>query len=387
MIYQPERMKDGKRYKSPYWYVKLSIHGHTVHGSTGTTKRKLALNIEAFHRERLNREAGLAPKKSSAIQPQKLATFLREEFVPYAEQRFGPRSKTTLYYGYGATLLSHFMGWKTLNEISDRDAREFETACRNGKLRTRNEGTMQASTVNCALRTLRRCLSYAEELGRIPRRPKVRMAKGENERTRALSEQESNTYLAACPEPWRTAAQVILSTGARPEEVRRLRWEQIEWKDGGGIIYVQRGKTQSAKRPLPLLPALYEVLRQRHDAQDKPATGWVFPSEKKPEQHWNQGSQKNWHAKALEDSGLEPFPPYTLRHTGLTRIAPYCDVHALAAIAGHKGITLLRKYIHPQQSAIEQAFQRIASATSQKTTPQEKSQTESQTFVTSETEK
>ncbi len=70
---------------------------------------------------------------------------------------------------------------------------------------------------------------------------------------------------------------------------------------------------------------------------------------------------KNYHARAIKvirRAGIEPFPPYTMRHTGLTRLAPYCDAYTLAKIAGHTDIKMTSKYIHPQQHAIEHAFQR-----------------------------
>ena len=85
-----------------------------------------------------------------------------------------------------------------------------------------------------------------------------------------------------------------------------------------------------------------------------------------------QGSAKNQHLKALtalteahkekpeEKPEVKPFPPYTLRHTALTWIAPYADAYTLAKIAGHTSITMTARYIHPQQNAIESAFVKMA---------------------------
>jgi integrase len=64
---------------------------------------------------------------------------------------------------------------------------------------------------------------------------------------------------------------------------------------------------------------------------------------------------------AAKEEGIEnpvrPFPPYTFRHTALTRLAESgCDSFTLAKIAGHGSISTTQRYCHPQAEAIEAAF-------------------------------
>lgn len=356
-----QKNKDGSL-KSRIYYMKLQVRGIRVHQPTGKTTKTEALKVESAKRLELDREGKEAARKAKGAPC--LTDFLFKDFLPYVESRFSGTPETAAYYRYGASLIDYRLGLKTLDEITDRQARDVEDWLR-GK-------GAEVTTVNCALRTLRRALNLAAEWGRMPSSPKIRLAKGAHERTRVLSEQESEAYLNACEQPWRDAATVILGTGARPEEVRKARWQDIEWRKGGGIIYVQKGKTPSARRPLPMLPAVYAALRARHKSQGRPDKGWVFPSEKNPMAHWEQGSQKNWHSRALaklaeahaedpkKNPDVAPFPPYTLRHTGLTRIAPYCDAFTLAKIAGHSSVAMTSKYVHPHQDSIEQAFQRFS---------------------------
>ena len=87
--------------------------------------------------------------------------------------------------------------------------------------------------------------------------------------------------------------------------------------------------------------------------------------------HLEGGSAKNYHARALAvikkaaaekkiDNPLKPFPPYTMRHTALTRLADAgCDAFTLARIAGHSSITITQRYCHPQADAIERAFAKL----------------------------
>ena len=109
------------------------------------------------------------------------------------------------------------------------------------------------------------------------------------------------------------------------------------------------------------------------------AEGWVFPSAAKGG-HLEQGTGKTQHSAAiakvnaqtinanakLEAAGEKPFPlpliafePYVMRHTALTRMAPFCDAFTLARIAGHSSITITQRYCHPQADAVEAAFSKF----------------------------
>jgi integrase len=75
--------------------------------------------------------------------------------------------------------------------------------------------------------------------------------------------------------------------------------------------------------------------------------------------HLNADVAKGQHTKAVGDSGVKAFVPYTLRHTALPQLgtAAHSDVFPLARIAGHSSITITQRYIHPQAEAIQRYFQ------------------------------
>jgi hypothetical protein len=62
--------------------------------------------------------------------------------------------------------------------------------------------------------------------------------------------------------------------------------------------------------------------------------------------------------KALDNSGVQDFVPYVLRHTALTRLGEKAggNVFALASIAGHSSITVTQRYVHPQADTINRIF-------------------------------
>jgi integrase len=175
-----------------------------------------------------------------------------------------------------------------LDEITNQEASQF--AAKNGKF--------SASTINQALRTLRRVLKLAEEWGRLDRAPKISLATGERQRERVLTDDEMKHYLMACAQPWRDVATIMFCLGMRPSEIYSLRWEQISLTEQG-FIQVTKGKSKAARRMLPLVPAVQKILESRHREQGCPSEGWIFPTESKSG-HLEQGSAKNQHQKAIQ---------------------------------------------------------------------------------------
>lgn len=335
MIYRDRGMR--------IWMVKFKKGGKVIRRSTGTSSKQVARRIEAKIR------ASLALDQWGILDPRPKTTleeFLTTSYLPFVTSKFSG-VKTLKYYEYGSSLLCKSeLAHLKLDEITDQHAAQF--ASRNAHF--------SPSTINCALRTLRRSLNLAEEWGKMNRSPKIRLARGENQRERVLSEEEIRRYLEKCRQPLKDVALIMLNTGFRPDEVFSLRRDQLSF-EGKGTIRVIEGKSRAARRMLPMVPEVRRVLEERLHLQQ---SDWVFPSASKAG-HFNQGSAKKQHAKALKDSGVKPFEPYILRHTALTNLGRYFDAYTLARIAGHSSIIMTSRYIHPQADAIETGFDRMLS--------------------------
>lgn len=340
-----------------YWYHFL-FDGKHVQESTKQGNPRIARQMEAAHKTALAKgEVGLRERKRIS-----LGDFLKDEFLPFVESKFeAAKPRTLRYYQYGAKTLRE-SGFAALNllEISDQHAGQYAA----------KRANLSPSTVNCGLRTLRRALHLAYEWGKIDRMPKITMAKGERQRERVLTEDEMRKYLAACAQPWKDAATIMLGTAMRPSEVFSLRWEHVVLNGTGGLLQIIDGKSRAARRMLPLVPAVFSALKARQTAQGSSTEGWIFPADTKSG-HLEGGSAKNQHAAALKTVNaeaiekkrkpeLQPFPPYCLRHTALTNLAAAgCDAFTLARIAGHSSITITQRYCHPQADAIERAFTKL----------------------------
>src|SRR6267378_3875989 len=334
-----------KREGSEFWSYEFYFSGKRYRKCTDQTNRDAALDMMSAHRTSLAKgEAGFRERKRVT-----LSDFLKNDFLPFVKSKFRTKLSTLRYYSYGAgTLQASDFATLDLLEVNDQHAAQYAA----------KHSALSPSTVNCGLRTLRRALALAYQWGKLDKPAKITLAKGEKQRERVLGDAEAEAYLAACPQPWRDAATVMLGTGLRPSEVFSLRWERIHLNGKGGMLQISDGKSKAAKRMLPMVPRVYATLKARHDDEE---TGWVFPADT-PSGHLEGYSAKNQHAVAiknarLNDKPLKVFPHYTLRHTALTNLGTSgCDVFTLAKIAGHSSITTTQKYIHPQADAIERAF-------------------------------
>jgi integrase len=350
-----------------YYRVKFQFKSETIHKCTRATDAKTARSIEATLRSELAKgNWGILERKPAPT----LKEFLTKDFLPFTRTRFASKAKTLDYYEYGTDrLIASDLANLRLPEITGKHATQF--AARNANL--------TASTINCGLRTLRRALNLAFEWGKLEKPVRIPLAKGERQRNRVLSDGEIKLYLDNCRQPWKDAATVILGTGMRPGEVYSLRWEFVLLNGSGGLIQVSDGKSRAARRVLPMIPEVYRMLKDRNEAQGMPAEGWVFPSTAR-DGHLEQGTAKTQHSAAIAKvnaetvksnakrmaAGEKPLPlplatfePYVMRHTALTRMAPFCDAFTLARIAGHSSITITQRYCHPQADAVEAAFSKF----------------------------
>lgn len=344
--------------KGRYYMAKFMWKGELIRKSTRCTSAKDARAVEGKLRSELAKSNfGILEAKPRLT----LAEFLKRDFLPFVQTEFQAKQNSRDYYNYGVrNLQASDLAGLRLDQITGQHVTGYIA----------QHGKLKASTINRDLRTLRRALSLAVEWGKLERVPKVTLAKGEKRRERVLTNTEAERYLAACPQPWRDVATVLLGTGMRPGEAYTLDWRNILLNGSESLIQITQGKTKAARRLLPMVPRVYQVIKARHATQGCPVEGWVFPTGS-ASGHIEESSAKQWHAKALmtlekarkenpDLAEIKPFEPYCMRHTALTWLADSeCDAFTLARIAGHSSIAITQRYVHPQAEAIERAFQKL----------------------------
>jgi integrase len=328
-----------------YWY-KFMWQGRLVRKSTKQRNNKLARQMESAQRTSLAKgEVGIGEKKPAF----KLAEFAEKRFEPWARSRFEKISPKTWrdYYRVGVLAIKDYkpLADARLDEITSETVADFAAH--------RLAAGLQVSTVNSSLQVLRRNLRLAVEWGALQSAPTVKMLPGARHRERVVTPQEEARYLAAALDPLGSVAAVLVDTGLRPEECFRLRWEALTWTNGRyGTLLVTHGKTNAARRVLPMSPRVRNVLETRWEHAGKPEEDWVWPAPTRSG-HLEASSIKKQHAKALKASKVRPFVLYSLRHTFLTRLGESgCDAWTLARIAGHSSVAMSTRYVHPSEDAV-----------------------------------
>ena len=325
-----------------FYTVKFKHHGKIIVRSTRAMKAKDARAIES----KIKSELALGHWNILEVKPvPTLREFVTKHFLPFIENKVRP--KTVKYYAYGCKLLlTSDLANLRLDVITDEHAARFAA----------HYSRLSPATINAALRTLRRIIYLAVDWKRMDRKPKLSLTKGERMRERILTSEEIELYLSKCPQPWHDVALIMLNTALRPDEVFRLRRENVNF-EGRGAISITEGKSRAARRTLPMTPEVRRVLTERSGLPGE----WLFPSASKVG-HYNQGSAKIQHAKALKRSGVKPFEPYILRHTALTFFGKFLDPFTLARVAGHSAISMTSRYVHPDSDSIQKGFDRVTDA-------------------------
>ena len=334
-----------KRPGSPFYHYRFMYNSRRYTGSTGETGPYKARQVENRKMESVRRgdlSTGKTPRLS----------VLAKQFLSFIEKSADAKQlagNTRRYYENGVRLLDGSAVWSLrIDQITTEDAQTLSFPG-------------SSSNANNALRTLRRMLSYAKDRKMIYIVPEITLLE-ENERQVVVEPWLEDVLLECANSPLREVMIIMLDCFMRPDEVCRMRWEDIHWD--ASQIFIPTGKTRKARRFVGLTDRMREVLRlrQQEDSDEKNGTKspWVFPSKRAKSGHLIPTSldqmlrqTKKRAAVVLAQRRLPPIPDglvlYSSRHTGLTNFnaAVGGDQAKVARVAGHSDIRVTQKYLHP----------------------------------------
>jgi len=340
--------------------------GELVRESTHQTNDKIARQMEAAQRTSLAKgEVGIRERKPAPT----LSEFCKTRFEPWAQASFEKSTPANwLWYRAGIRPLLSYkpLANAKLDSIGKELAADFAAF--------RQADAKQISTINSALRVLRRILRLSVEWGVLEACPVLSLLPGERHRETVVTPEQEQKYLEHSPEPLKSIATVLADSGMRSEECYRMRWENVNWEHGrNGAMLVTHGKTAAARGSIPMTLRARFLLEARWEFAGKPAYGWVWPA---PTQcgHVNHASLRKQHARAFREANAEikakaekakpallrPWVLYSFRHTFLTRLGESgCDAWTLARIAGHGSIAISSRYVHPSEDAVLNAMAKL----------------------------
>lgn len=191
---------------------------------------------------------------------------------------------------------------------------------------------------NRALAVLSAILSYAEQLEEIAFNPARGIRRAPEKKRRVYLDREKLERLLHVIkfelEPEEGAFLLfMLYTGARPGEVKALRWE---WLDDNGVFQLPDSKTgaRNIYAPPPALAALSVVA-----SAGERRTGRVFPSELNPTKLWRRVRRLTGIKERL----------YDLRHTFASEaLSAGLSLEVIGQMLGHSRADTTKRYAHLQ---------------------------------------
>lgn len=172
---------------------------------------------------------------------------------------------------------------------------------------------------------------------------RVRKPPAPRGRERFLTAQEQAALSAACQRSRNKAlyplVRLALTTGARKNELRCLRWRDVDLEQG--LLRFVRTKNGEG-RAVPLSQDALILLRAWRITQT-PESVWVFP---RADGHRPIDISKAWYI-ARHKAGLDDFRFHDLRHTAASYLAMSgASLVEIAHILGHKTMRMVQRYSH-----------------------------------------
>jgi integrase len=345
-----------------FWFD-FVFNGVRFQGSTKQGNRRAAGEIEAAKKTQLAKgEVGIEPRVPT---PSFIA--FAERFRQEMRSKHQAKPNTLNYYENGLSRLLLYPPLRKAN-LAQVDEQMIAAYIVWRRAQKKSNGvSIKVATLNRELEVLRRMLRLALEWKLLGVIPKLARQPGEEGRDRVITHDEERAYLQVARQPLRDVAIIIIDAGMRPEEVFRMRWENVHLDPAGdarfGYIYNPFGKTKYARRSIPLSLRVRAILEMRPQQSE----GWVFSANTKS---GHVDRLKSQHRAALRDSGVRPFVLCSLRHTMLTRLGEAgAEAFAIQKIAGHSSVLISQRYVHPTPEAIENAMGRLEAYNASKAAP------------------
>ena len=334
------------------WWYSLEFEGKRYQKTTKIGNYQKAEGIAAAFRTKL------AEGRGGIVKRRPVPTFgdAMKAFLDWSEEEHKQHPGTFKRYKTSSgSLLKYprFKG-KTIDEITVETIEGYKTH-RGQQKGKKTKRLIKPATINRELACLKAMYFYALKGRHDFANPvsEVAYLAENNEQNRILTYDEQQKYLSAANDILKDIAGLMIETGMRPEEVYRIRSENASIDQR--CLEIPYGKTQAAKRKLPLNSTALAILKRRIEA----GGAYLFPHRDKEDEPMLKAN--NAHSAALKKSKVRKFRLYDLRHTWATRAAQAgVDMPTLAALLGHSKLNMVLRYAHPQAGHQVEAVNKLA---------------------------
>lgn len=344
----------GLRDKRGKWQYRFRVQGQSVCVTTGLEaterNRKKAQQLEAAHRQAIQEGRWgfrpLTPRGFSDAQP---------DFIAWCQAEYSGREQSWRRIKTSMASCTEFFGKQMISMIHPGDVERYKVwrlTPRRDLYRDIDIAPVREVTVKHDLDNLSIFFQWSVKQNYARQNPLhdvKRPSDSKAFRERILTFAEEKLYFAHARGNLAKVARLILLQGMRPEEVMRIRKEDVDLERG--TLRILYGKTAAARRTLKLTVESRSLIAGQMTSPGP----WVFPSPRKPGAHIVKlhGS----HDRVCERTKLQ-FVLYDLRHTFATRMAEAgVDLVALKEILGHESIRITMRYVHPAQAHQDSAME------------------------------
>jgi integrase len=194
----------------------------------------------------------------------------------------------------------------------------------------------------------------------------VSLERERNERDRVLSAEEF-AHLCEAAENWLKPMLVVAyHTGMRKDEIRSLRWDQVDLKMGTIRLKSSDTKTDEG-RVIPMSQTLTTTLKTATRYVRCP---WVFVNPARMdawqaspdlvEPRYHKTSITHAFERACQKAGVEDATFHDLRHTFVTDARRAgIDYFRIMAMTGHKTMAVFKRYNTADEADLRQAMRQM----------------------------
>jgi integrase len=342
------------------WWFEFEFRGVRVRESSYSTNKEVATKGERERRRKLAEGlAGVKETKQALLFSIAARKHLEASSAHWSDGNLRIETYNVEH------LLPHF-GKSLLTDITGADVSRYQAS---------RKKDASARTINMEVGTLRAIMRRHRLWANI--QPDVRMMKTASDIGRALSLDEKRKILAACKESRSRslypAALLSMHTGLRNQELRLLKWRQIDFLERQ--LTVGKSKTAGGEgRIIPLSDTATKCMQEwRSQFPDAKPDHYIFPSEKyglKGEDGYQNGTvgpydvrptvaigswKVAWTA-AKKRAGVT-CRWHDLRHTFVSALAEgQASDATIMSMAGHLSRKMMERYSHTRNEAKRQAI-------------------------------
>jgi len=321
------------------WWVQYFVRGRIASESSGFSDKADAENLlkqrigEVAAGRRVGPERATIADLCALVVEDNQLRKLRD--AKHVEWRYKAHIEPVL----GSVLASRFGSAQVRQYVSQRRAAGASDA-----------------TINRELAIVRRGfkLGAQEDPPLVQRQPAIPMLEEDNVRQGFLEQDQYERLLEELPPSLKALFVCGYHTGARKNELRRIRWEQVDAE--AGLIRLSAGQTKGKKpRTLPIYGDMRRWLERQRESCPAGSV-WVFHGT----HHCPVGNHLNGWAEACESAGVASLLFHDLRRSAVRNMkrAGIQDKVAME-ISGHRTRSVFDRYNIVDVADLENAGKRL----------------------------